>query len=420
MRNNRNKLLFLAPQNPYPSTDGGKISIYYPVKYLSKYFEIYFITPVKYMDEKTKIAIKHFEGLGVKYIPVIKNTDDKIIDLFKNIFLKIPFKWYKYYSKDIYDLSEKLITTENIKYVLTSAPHMALYSVKLKKKYPNLKIFLREHNIEFSLVEHFIKFTKNILYKLIGKWQLRKTRNMEQKYWEIFDNIFFISDFDYEIAKKIKSDLTYKFNVLYDGFELNRDCKENNYKYTFILPTNVKSPQNQVSLKWFIEKIWIPSLEWLKQNNLNLSITGGSKDEWTKVLGNRDLDSLNIRILGFVENIDNEFCKYKYALSPTVFGSGIRLKILHAMALGKVVFASRYDVSTATVFKDMDNIVEFETPDEFISKIIKIENNQLLYKSLSNRAVETVKDYFSWDKYAEAIFNKYIEEKKYDENITSW
>ncbi len=404
------KLLYIAPQNPYPPIDGGKIGIYYPVKYLSKFFEIYFLTPVKYMDRKIEIAVKHFENLGVRYIPVIKNTDDKVMDLIKNIALDIPFKWYKYYSKNIYDLSEKLISTENINYILTSTPHMALYSIKLKKKYPTLKIFLREHNIEFSLVEQFVKLTNNPVYKLIGKWQLRKTKYMEQKYWEIFDKIFFISDFDYKIAKRTRPDLINKFVILYDGFEINRSCEENNYKNAFILLSNVKTPQNQISLRWFIEKIWIPSLDWIKQSNLTLSITGGSRNEWRKVLGNRDLDRLNIKILGFVEDIDKEVCKYKYVLSPTIFGSGIRLKILHAMALGKVVFASSYDVSTVKVFKDMDNIVEFQSPDDFIRKLIKIENNHLLYKNLTNRAVETVKNYFNWNKYAETIFTYYLEE----------
>jgi hypothetical protein len=91
------KILFLSPQNPYPPIDGGKIGIYYPVKYLSRFFEIYFITPVKQLDKNVDKAIKHFQNIEVKYLPVVKNTDDKIIDLLKNAFNKIPFKWYKYH-----------------------------------------------------------------------------------------------------------------------------------------------------------------------------------------------------------------------------------------------------------------------------------------------------------------------------------
>jgi glycosyltransferase involved in cell wall biosynthesis len=405
------KLLFLAPQNPYPPIDGGKISIYYPIKYLSKFFDIYFITPVKQLDENVDRAIKHFQNIEVKYLPVVKNTDDKIIDLFKNVFNEVPFKWYKYYSDDILDLCKKLVIKEDIRYILISAPHMAIYAVKLKKLNPNLKIYLREHNIEFSLVEQFINFTKNPAYKLIGIWQLKKTKLLEQKYWELFDKIFFISDYDYEIAKSFRPDLASKFYVLYDGFEINKICKCKEFGNTFIIPTNINAIQNQISVKWFIEKIWIPSFDYIKQNNFVLSITSGSEHEWKKILGVRNLEQFNIRLLGFVKNIDEELCKHKYVISPTIMGSGLRLKILHSMASGKVVFATGYDVKTVKVFKDMENIVEFNSSVEFIEKIKTIEGNKSLFNILSRNAVETIQNYFDWNQYAKFIFENFTGEK---------
>jgi len=405
------KLLFLAPQNPYPPIDGGKIGIYYPVKYLSRFFEIYFITPVNIVDDKVKETIDHFKSFNVKYFPVAKNTNDNAIDLFKNVFLDIPFKWYKYYSDDLYNLCQNLVISNDINYIFTSAPHMALYSIRLKRKYPNVKIFLREHNIEFYLVEQFIYFTNNPLYKLIGKWQFKKSKILEQKYWELFDKIFFISDYDYNIAKNLRPDLINKYYVLYDGFELNRTCEEDRYNNTFIIPSNVKTQQNQVSVKWFIETIWTPLLDWIKQNNFSLSITGGSGSEWAKVLSINNLENLNIKILGFVEDVDKELCKHKYIISPTIMGSGLRLKILHSMASGKVIFATGYDVKTVKAFKDMHNIVEFNNSIEFMEKIKIIEENKSLFNTLSKNAVETIKKYFNWDHYAKIIFENFTGEK---------
>jgi Glycosyl transferases group 1. len=403
----KSKLLFLAPQNPYPPNNGGKISIYFPIKYLSKFFEIYLITPVKYIDDEVKESVKHFESLNVKYYPVIKNTDDKPVDLLKNIFIKTPFKWYKYYSDEIYYFCEDLINSKNINYVFTSAPHMGLYSIRLKERYPNLKIFLREHNIEFTLVEQFVNFTKNPMYKLIGRWQLKKTKVLEQKYWELFDKVFFISDYDYEIAKKLRPDLNNKFYVLYDGFELNKNkiCKKTTFDKKFIIPSNVKATQNHVNTKWFIEHIWIPLINWIKKNNFSLSITGGSKDDWEQVLKLRNLEKFNIEFPGFVKDIDEEICKYKYVISPTIMGSGLRLKLLHGMALGKVVFATEFDVKTSKLFKDMYNIVSFNNHTEFVKKLELLEKNADLYQSIKDNAIRTINDYLNWNKYAENVVN---------------
>jgi glycosyltransferase involved in cell wall biosynthesis len=263
-----------------------------------------------------------------------------------------------------------------------------------------------------SLVEQFVDFSKNPLYKLIAIWQLKKTKLLEQKYWELFDKIFFISDYDYEIAKSLRPDLTSKFLVLYDGFEVKKFCEVKEYSNnTFIIPSDIKTLQNQVSIKWFIEKIWIPSFDYIKQNSFVLSITSGSQHEWEKILGIYNLEQFNIRFLGFVENIDEELFKHKYVISPTVMGSGLRLKILHGMALGKVVFATGYDVKTVKVFKDMDNIVAFNDRVEFIEKVKTLEKDQSLYNILSKNAVETVQKYFNWNHYAEIIFKSFTEKK---------
>lgn len=406
------KLLFLAPQNPYPPIDGGKIGIYYPVKYLSKYFEVYFVTPVKIIDERVRYAIKHFECLGIKYFPVEKDTDDNIYELIKNVFLEVPFKWHKYFSKKIYNLCKDLISSEKVMYIFTSTPHMALYSIGLKKRFPEIKIFLREHNIEFSLINQFIDVTKNPLFKIIGKWQLKKTKTLEQRYWELFDKIFFISDYDIEIAKKLKPKLTNKIYLLYDGFELNNVSYKNkdNYDHKFIIPSNINSFQNKVNMKWFLENIWIPSLGYIKQKKYVLSITGGEENQWKKILGYNNLEYLNVKSLGVVENIDEVLSKSKYIISPTIMGSGIRLKILHGMALGKVVMATKYDVLSIKVFRDMDNVIEFENATEFFKKIRKLEAELSLYNALSKKAIETIKYYFSWENYAKTIYNHFIKD----------
>jgi len=405
------KLLFLAPQNPYPPNDGGKLSIYFPVKYLRNHFEVHFVTPVSRIDDKVSNAVSHFRELGVKYHPVVKDTNDKVSDLIGNVFKRVPFKWLKYYSDDIYKLCEELVLKEDIKYIFTSAPHMALYSVKLKELIPRLKIFLREHNIEFSLVEQFVNTTKNPIYKAIGIWQLSKAKSLEQEYWELFDKVFFISDYDYEMAKRLRPDLATKFSVLYDGFEVGRICETREFKGTFIIPSNIRAQQNHVNLRWFIREIWIPSLHYIKQNNFVLSITSGSQREWEKILGIHNLEQYNVRFLGFVEDINDELCRHKYVISPTVMGSGLRIKILQSMAAGKVVLATGYDVKTTKVFKDMYNIVEFNSSDEFVKKVRTIEQQLALYETVRKNALKTIREHFNWSYYAQVIFENF--ERKY-------
>ncbi|MDW8464048.1 MAG: glycosyltransferase [Geminocystis sp.] len=287
---------------------------------------------------------------------------------------------------------------------------MMKYALGIGEVKPDVKIFFREHNIEYSLVEQFGKFIRNPIYKAIAKWQAEKSKRMEVKYWEEANRVFFISDTDYEIALSIAPQLSDKFRVIYDGYEIKHNDVTQVGNSDFIYTANLNTIQNEMSFRWFLEKVWIPNLQFLKSKNIKIYITGNSEDVFRKKLGKYEsIEELNIKNLGFLGDVDEEIRKYKYVLSPTVIGSGIRLKLLNGMACGKPVFATPLDMKTTKYFKDMENIVCFEDGKSFIKKLVSLENNKDLYISISKNALETVSKYFSWEKYAEDVYTDYLE-----------
>jgi hypothetical protein len=62
------------------------------------------------------------------------------------------------------------------------------------------------------------------------------------------------------------------------------------------------------------------------------------------------------------------------------------------------------DLSTCKVFRDMENIVCFKDENNFLKKLLLLEENSELYLRISNTAIEAIKTHFSWEKYAERIF----------------
>lgn len=412
----KEKILYLSPQNPYPPVDGGKIGIYYPVKYLSKYFDVILVFVASIDSSKGEIdnTIDHFNNLGIKTLPIYKNTKGFNIDLkylLINIFRDVPFKWDKYYSISNVRIINKIIYENKINKILVSSPHMARYCIEAKKEFPKLKTLLREHNLEFKLAEQYYKSNVNYIYKKIAWWQYQKAKKQEIKYWKFFDKVCFISDNDFIIANKLASEDSDKFYVLYDGFEITCDNTLSfKYKYIndgIIFPANLKTLQNEFSFRWFIDKIWLPSLDLIKDNKIRLYVSGNDDKELRKFFGkyfhNSDYEKLSVFNVGFISDIDKEILKYKYVLSPTIIGSGIRLKILNGMACGKCVFATPLDIETTKEFKDLYNIVCFDSAIEFFNKYSLLENNNQLYQFICNNAFNTIKEKFSWSSYVDKI-----------------
>ncbi len=405
------KLLYIAHQNPYPPIDGGKIGIYYPLIYLNNFFEIFFacpINPKQYKIQKENVE-NHFLNKNIKTLLYPHNTKQDIKFLLKNFIKESPFKWDKYYSKRFQDEINKLIVKENIEFLWASAPHMAKYAIKARKMFPKIKIFFREHNIEFKLVEQFKNFTKNPIYKIISGWQFNKSKKLETKYWHLFDKVFFISDLDFTIANELKPEIYRKLIVLYDGYDIviNKPLVPKNTG--FIYPVNFEAVQNLVNFKWFVNDVWISNLKELKKRNINLYVTGNTESRVKKVLGFNNIKDLNIISMGFVEDINRTILSYKYVLSPTIFGSGLRLKVLNGMACGKPVFLTPLDLSTCKVFEDMKNVVCFNTKKDFLEKLLSLEEDKEMYLKISEMAIETIKTYFNWNKYAEKVYKIIME-----------
>ncbi|HCD10354.1 MAG TPA: hypothetical protein DEQ01_08510, partial [Thermoanaerobacter sp.] len=145
--------------------------------------------------------------------------------------------------------------------------------------------------------------------------------------------------------------------------------------------------------------------DFIRKHNIKLFVTGNNDEEILKSIKIKSFQDLNIVNLGFVNNVNEEILKYKYVLSPTIIGSGLRLKILNGMACGKIVFTTPLDLTTCNVFKDMENIVKFETAEDFIQKFLILQKNDDLYIKICSNALKTIKKDFNWDKYAEILYN---------------
>jgi len=62
------KLLYLVPQKSYPPIDGGKISIYYPAIYLTKYFDVSMFFPPMRQQKILKLLKNTLKNMDWKYL----------------------------------------------------------------------------------------------------------------------------------------------------------------------------------------------------------------------------------------------------------------------------------------------------------------------------------------------------------------
>lgn len=391
------KLLVIAPQNPYPATNGGKISIYYPLINLAQYFQIHFV--FTYFQPLPPDIQKHFEEFGIKIYPQKVNTKDSLSGILLNFFSSLPYKFQKYHKLTILKKIKEIVQKENISFIWCNHSHMSWYALRLQKEL-DVKIFLREHNVEYSLVQQVMQLNKPGVLRTFIRLQYLKTKRHEINCWKKFDRTFFISDLDFSIAKNECSNCT-NLDLLYDSFPEKKEIKaEEKEPCSFIFTGNIDTFQNSYNLQTFVKEIWEPLIK--ADPRWKLYVTG-NKDEIIKKKIKADLAANNITNLGFVDDIDQVINSKKYFISPTYIGSGIRIKVLNAMASGAVCFLTPLDANMLSFFSDFHNIIEFNNFAEFYTKLKRLESRESMYKSISLQALKVGTD-FTWKDYALKAF----------------
>jgi glycosyltransferase involved in cell wall biosynthesis len=262
----------------------------------------------------------------------------------------------------------------------------------------------RNISIPSILVEHEIlsvsfsekkNLENNIIKKLILFSRSRKKCLEERKWYRKFDQIIVFSKNDQDLIQnlyKIKN-----IEVIPLGINLKDyppECREKKI-YDLIFVGNFSHYPNVDAVIYFYQQI-LPLIR-NKLPNVTILLVGANPPHRIKKLTKFDK---NLLITGYVENIKEYFQKSKVLIAPIRYGTGMRLKILEAMAQEVPVVTTSIGIRGIT---PLDNMKIANTPKEFVKGIIELLKDQNQYRDLAKKGRLIVEKYFNW----QVLLNKY-------------
>jgi glycosyltransferase involved in cell wall biosynthesis len=143
---------------------------------------------------------------------------------------------------------------------------------------------------------------------------------------------------------------------------------------------------NIEALNWFVEAIW-PHLNIIFPA-LKLHVAGRNCPDWI-----RQLQSHNIIIEGEVEDSRTFLQRHPLTVVPLLSGSGMRAKIIEAMALGRVVITTTLGLEGINA-RDKHDVLIADTADEFIRKFRFCYHHQKHLSIISQNARRLIEQDF--------------------------
>ncbi len=371
------RILVLLNRIPYPLNDGGAIGSYHFVKgYVDAGCEVYCLamnTTKHQVDLKdTGDAFK-----GVKEFVVIP-VDNHIrpIPALKNLLTDRSYVIERFRSS-AYEISLiKLLKENQFDVVHVDGLPPCLY-IDTVRRNSSAKVVQRAHNVEYKIWERAAGADANPIKGLYLGIQARRLKAFEKEALGKVDTVLAISKEDDGFIHELQP--TAKTIIVPAGMDIDESkpvVQVQDVSLFFIgaldwLP-------NLQGLDWFLKDVWPKIHEAFPE--MKFHIAGKKMPQQFYNFGN-----LNVAAYGEVPSSVAYMNQYSVLLSPLLSGSGVRIKIIEAMAMGKVILSTSVSAEGSGAI-DGQHLLIANSADEYIKQIRRLKDEPGLLSRLSQNA----------------------------------
>lgn len=377
------RILLATPKSPYPPTDGGRIAIFEPLRRLAQ--RGHRITLITFGSLSTQhwTPLQQYCRLEI----VDHNTANRILPAVLNLFSSTPYTISKYNSSAMADRMRQLMASERFDLMHIEQLHMAHY-LRVAEEF-NIPVILRAQNVESLLAERFWREGRGI-ERLYAWTQLAKLRRFEARACERASMCLTISDVDAERLRQLN--LHIKTTVVPAGVDTDyyRPMPGLEEPNTIVFVGSMDWRPNVDAVLWFCDDI-LPRIERQIQH-VKFYIVGKNPPQRIQQLA----DGGKMIVTGFVEEVREYVAKSSVFIVPLQVGSGMRLKMLQAMAMSKAIVSTSIGAEGIKVTNGRDVLLA-DTVDDFVQGTIKLLMDAELRHHIGNNARKLVERYYSWN-----------------------
>lgn len=401
------RLLYLSHRDVIPPNDGGKESIHGAIAALAKRADVTYAYPAGAEPAATSAG---YSAINVRAVPVRFSPEETAPMIAASTLRLLPYKFAKHATRRAVDSFAAALEGSRFDAIVCSHPHVVRLAERiLERRGERLPIVLREHNIEYALVESYAK-RLDFPLKLAAQAYAWMTRREEQSIWRRVTAVALMSDADLRTARA--TGVQANFLLAPEGVPLPpvRKAVWPGRAAPLLVLFNPRAPQSVINLRLFYEQYWAPIQAAELLPGRPLAITGVGTAELASLLRTTEaeLGSRNVRALGFVESLPELFASSLALVSATFAGAGVRKKVLEAMAHQVPVMATAMDVATCSFYRPEQNILRVDTIAEFVAAAKRLADDPAFWLSLSQAGRSTVEVHATWELFADAMMKEVL------------
>lgn len=373
-------ILILTNKPPYPARDGSSLATLCMAEGLAKSGNKISILAISTPKHQCTIDQIPFEIKDIIdfYLVDINTQINPIKGIINLFFSKLPYNIERFINARYTKRLTEIIKANHFDVIQIEGLYLAPY-LKAVRNLTNAPIVYRSHNIEheiwFRLFQNERNWLKSHYYSLLSKRILILEKSIPQQVEALVaiskrDEEWFINNGFKKPSVTIPMGLTIQnpFNIT--GLSNSEPCFLGSLDW---IP-------NQEGLLWFIDEVWPKIL--MVHPDLIFHVAGRNAPE---SIIERLKKENRIIFHGEVDDSQKFLFDYSILIVPILSGSGMRVKIVEGMMLGKVVVTTTMGIEGIDALNHEQAII-VDTPNDFAKAITELIRQPTLKSSIAEKA----------------------------------
>lgn len=394
------RILQLMNKVPWPPKDGGAIACLNMTKGFSMLGHE--VTVLSMNTSKHHIRIKDMPAdvrskadFRLVEVPASINWIEATLNL---LFSRLPYNAQRFISDEFSQELAKLLTEKSFDVIQLEGLYLCPY-IPVIRKYSKALIAYRAHNIEYEIWERTATLSEGLRSRYLRNLS-KRIKRFEVSYLNSYDLLVPITDRDGIILDKL-------------GNTKPRHTSQTGIDFASLVPTarKLEFPSlfhigaldwapNQEGLIWFFNQCW-PKIH-QENPDLKFYLAGRNAPEWFERIIKLD----GVVYLGEINDAYDFINSKAVMVVPLFSGSGMRIKIIEGMALGKPIVTT--DIGTEGIpTENGKNILIANDADRFTDAITQLINDRELSNRIGKSAIGFIQEKFDNLSQAEALVEFY-------------
>jgi len=386
----RLRVLFLSQRFLYPMDTGGKIRTGKILEKLKDLFEITLITNVDALKDAPHFARVHAlcsEFVPVPWREVRKYSLRFYLRALGRIFSRYPMTVLNDYSREL----EAAILS-----AIERTPYDVLICDFLQSSlnFPRVAgcpTLLFQHNVESVIAERHVESAGNPAVKAFWRSQLAKLERFEREACQRFNGVVAVSEVDKGILEKRFG--ARNVSAIPTGVDTQYFSPQTTQveDHSLVFTGSMDWLPNEDAVLFFADEILGRVKEHLPTVKLTVVGRNPSRRLLRGVSRHPEID-----VIGSVDDIRPFVSRHALYVIPLRIGSGTRIKVFEAMAMGKAVVSTSVGAEGLPVTNGR-HLVLADGPAEFAAAVVKLCTDREARTRIEVAARDFVERNFSWE-----------------------